>query len=274
MTDSSQAQLRARVATVSRAVASPLPNGAAKRAVDEIGRWIANDRFKPDRPIPKEDELAAALGVSRATVRDAVKVLSGKGLVRTLRRYGTRVLPVDDWNLLDGDVIAWHERDHPRMRRIFAETTEIRRIIEPAAAALAAERATEAQVETIVEAAQAIHPEDGDKSKLFAADQRFHITILESTQNQVMRQFRQMITAMLLVSYEVGVSQPKATPVWRHGHLAVAKAIARRDPAAAQANMSKMLERNRHLASLDDHRFRPVRGARKAADKAVLRISK
>lgn len=274
MTDSSQARLDERLVTASRMVASPLPTGAAKRAVDEIGRWIANDRFKPDRPIPKEDELAAALGVSRATVRDAIKVLSGKGLVRTLRRYGTRVLPVDDWNLLDGDVIAWHDRDHPRMRRIFAETTEIRRIIEPAAAALAAERATEAQIETIADAAQAIHPEDGDISKLFAADQRFHITILESTQNQVMRQFRQMITAMLLVSYEVGVSQPKATPVWRHGHVAVAEAIARRDPDSARASMSKMLERNRHLASLDDHRFRPVGGARKASGKARLRITR
>ena len=59
--------------------------------------------------MPTEPELAAALGVSRATVRDAVKVLSGKGLVRTARRYGTRVTPVEAWNLLDGDVIAWHE---------------------------------------------------------------------------------------------------------------------------------------------------------------------
>ena len=88
--------------------------------------------------MPTEPELAAALGVSRATVRDAIKVLSGKGLVRTARRYGTRVTPVEDWNLLDGDVIAWHRPDHPRMRRIFAETTELRTIMEPAAAALAA----------------------------------------------------------------------------------------------------------------------------------------
>ena len=89
--------------------------------------------------MPTEPELAAALGVSRATVRDAVKVLSGKGLVRTARRYGTRVTPVEAWNLLDGDVIAWHATDHPRMRRIFAETTELRAIMEPSAAALAAQ---------------------------------------------------------------------------------------------------------------------------------------
>ena len=122
-----------------------LPTGFARRAVDTLGRWIVNDRFTPDVVMPTEPELATSLGVSRATVRDAVKVLSGKGLVRTARRYGTRVTPVEDWNLLDGDVIAWHEPDHPRMRRIFAETTELRAIIEPSAAALAALRATDEQ---------------------------------------------------------------------------------------------------------------------------------
>ncbi len=63
--------------------------------------------------------------------------------MRTARRYGTRVTPLEAWNLLDGDVIAWHATDHPRMRRIFAETTELRAIMEPSAAALAARRATD-----------------------------------------------------------------------------------------------------------------------------------
>ena len=224
-----------------------LPKGFAREAVDRLGRWIVNDAFPADAPMPTEPELAAQLGVSRATVRDAVKVLSGKGLVRTARRYGTRVLPVEDWNLLDGDVVAWHRRDHPRMRRIFAETTELRIIIEPAAAALAAERATQAQVGTIVDAAYAIHP-DGDVQRLFEADCRFHLTILDATGNRVMRQLRQIIATMLSVSYDVGVSRPENDPVTRHGHIAVAEAIARRDAAAARDHMLSMLERNRSLA--------------------------
>src|SRR5688500_9125717 len=122
-----------------------LPTGSARKAVDTLGRWITDDVFTPDAPMPVEDELASSLSVSRATVRDAIKVLSGKGLVRTARRYGTRVLPVDEWNLLDGDVVAWHRSDHPRMRRIFAETTEVRTILEPADAAVAAHRASEEQ---------------------------------------------------------------------------------------------------------------------------------
>jgi DNA-binding FadR family transcriptional regulator len=227
-----------------------LPNGFARRAVDTIGRWIANDTFSPDAPMPTEPELAASLGVSRATVRDAIKVLSGKGLVRTARRYGTRVLPVEDWNLLDGDVIAWHRNDHPRMRRIFSETTELRTIMEPAAAALAAERATPDHIETILEAAYAMHPEEGDIEALFDADCRFHVTILDATRNQVMRQLRQIIVTMLRVSYDFGVSRPGNDPVTRQGHIAVAEAIARRDGAAARQHMATMLEQNRSLARI------------------------
>ena len=224
-----------------------LPRGVARSSVDTLGQWIANGDFSPDSTMPTEPELAASLGVSRATVRDAIKVLSGKGLVRTARRYGTRVLPVDDWNLLDRDVVAWHRRDHPRMHRIFAETTELRSIMEPAAAALAAQRATDKQVRVILDSAHAIHPEAGDVQALFEADCSFHVTILDATGNRVMRQLRQIIVTMLRVSYEVGVARPENEPVTRQGHIDVAEAIARRDYDGARQTMAQMLERNRGL---------------------------
>jgi DNA-binding FadR family transcriptional regulator len=233
------------------AVTTSLPNGIARRTVDVIGRWIADDKFSPNHPMPTESELAASLGVSRATIRDAIKVLSGKGLVRTARRYGTRVLPVEDWNFLDGDVVGWHRRDHPRMRRIFAETTELRCIMEPAAAALAAARASDTQVRAILDAAYSIHPERDDVQALFDADCRFHVTILDATHNQVMRQLRQTIVTMLRVSYEFGVSRVENEPVTRQGHILVAEAIACGDGEAARKNMSTMLEKNRGLAKVE-----------------------
>jgi DNA-binding FadR family transcriptional regulator len=233
------------------ALTTSLPNGVARRTVDVIGRWIADDKFSPNHPMPTESELAASLGVSRATIRDAIKVLSGKGLVRTARRYGTRVLPVEDWNFLDGDVVGWHRRDHPRMRRIFAETTELRCIMEPAAAALAAARASDTQVRAILDAAYSIHPERDDVQALFDADCRFHVTILDATHNQVMRQLRQTIVTMLRVSYEFGVSRVENEPVTRQGHILVAEAIACGDAEAARTNMSTMLEKNRGLAKVE-----------------------
>lgn len=229
-------------------VASSLPKGFARETVDTLGRWIVNGRFAADAVIPTESQLVEELGVSRTTVRDAIKVLSGKGLVRTARRYGTRVTPVDEWNLLDGDVVGWHGPHHPRMRRIFAETTELRTILEPAAAALAAERATDTQRATILKAAKTIHPKTDDVASLFHADCAFHVTILEATNNQVMQQMRQLIMTTLRVSYEYGVMRPTHDPVTRAGHLKVAQAIANKDGTAAREAMSQMLSRNERMA--------------------------
>jgi DNA-binding FadR family transcriptional regulator len=168
--------------------------------------------------------------------------------VRTERRYGTRVTPVESWNLLDGDVIAWHRPEHPRMRRIFAETTELRAVMEPSAAALAAQRATDEQRHTILTAARDMRPDLADIQALFDADCRFHVTILEATQNQVIRQMRQIILTMLRVSYEYGVMHPENGPVTREGHIVVAEAITRRDGPAARDAMAAMLHRSEIIA--------------------------
>lgn len=235
------------------APAAPLPTGAARETVELLGRRIVNDHYPPGATMPTEPELAASLGVSRATLRDAVKVLSGKGLLRTARRYGTRVRPVDEWNLIDGDVVAWHDPAHPRLRRLFAETTEVRTILEPAAAALAARRASPVQVQTLLEAAEAMRPDDQDLARLFAADCRFHVTLLEMTGNSVMRQLRQIIVPMLRISYEYGVVNPRNERVSREGHVAVAEAIAARDPERARSAMAAMLALNQSLAERAGH---------------------
>lgn len=228
---------------------SALPTGAAKAAVAELGSRIVNGYYPAGEPIPTEPELAQSLGVSRATVRDAIKVLSGKGLVRTARRYGTKVRPVEEWNLLDADVVAWHNPAHERIARMFAETTELRCIIEPAAAALAAERATAAQISTILEAAYAMHPGERDVTAMFAADCRFHSTVLDATGNLMMRQLRPIILSVLRISYEFGVLIVDGEPVTREGHIDVAEAIRARDSAAARTQMELMLENNRRTAA-------------------------
>lgn len=227
---------------------SSLPTGATKVAVNELGKRIANGVYQPGEIMPTEPELARSLGVSRTTVREAIKVLSGKGMVRTARRYGTRVRSPEEWNLLDAHVAAWHDPAHPRLQLMFRETTELRRIIEPQAAALAAERATAKQVTEILEAAYAMDPKSGAIEELFAADCTFHATILDATGNLMMRQLRPLILTMLWISYESGVLGTSEEPVSREGHIAVAKAIEGRNPDAARKEMAVMLELNRRDA--------------------------
>lgn len=229
-------------------VGEALPTGATKVAVDTLGRRITNDLYLPGQVMPTEPELADSLGVSRATIRDAIKVLSGKGLVRTARRYGTRVRPVEEWNLLDANVVSWHEHNHPRLKTMFAETTELRIILEPAAAELAAERATEAQVEIISNAARLLESSAKDIQAMFGADCEFHATILDATGNGMMRQMRPLIMTMLRLSYEIGLDQHRSDDVSQDGHSKVAAAIAARDGSLARAEMARMLQLNRRDA--------------------------
>ncbi len=239
--------------SISQLVGSSLPTGAAKEAVKALGRRIANDVYPQGQAIPTEPELADSLGVGRATVRDAIKVLSGKGMVRTARRYGTKVRPIEEWNLLDTDVVSWHAPDHPRVRQVYAETTELRCIIEPEAAALAAERGTPEQVKTILDAAEAMRPDVGDLEQLFLADCQFHATILDATGNLMIRQLRPIILSILRIAYELGGLIAPQESVSREGHIKVAQAILDRDTSRARTEMDKMLEINRRTAKLRWH---------------------
>ena len=99
------------------------------------------ETFSRATRLPNEAELGRELGASRTVVREAVKSLASKGLIEPRTRVGTKVLPSTQWNLLDLDVLGWRYGAMPPMQ-FFRELSEIRRMIEPEAAALAAERAT------------------------------------------------------------------------------------------------------------------------------------
>jgi hypothetical protein len=95
----------------------------------------------PDEPFPKEADLEREYQVSRSVIREAVKTLAAKGLLESKTRTGIRALPAMHWNLLDAEVLSWRYNTMPPVQ-FFAELFEIRLMIEPEAAALAAERAT------------------------------------------------------------------------------------------------------------------------------------
>src|SRR5437867_4809520 len=106
------------------------------RIVHAIGRRILGGDLQPGDLLPAEPEL----GASRTVVREAIKVLAAKGLVESRPKTGTRVRPRESWNLLDPDVLAWLQ-DGAVSEDLLRKLTEVRRIIEPAAAELAAARA-------------------------------------------------------------------------------------------------------------------------------------
>src|SRR5262245_57393512 len=105
--------------------------------VHTIGKQILRGELRPGDPIPVPQDLPA----SRTALREAIKVLAAKGLVEARPKTGTRVRSRDAWNLLDPDVLAWRQDGAPPLRFV-RSVTELRSIIEPGAAALAATRAS------------------------------------------------------------------------------------------------------------------------------------
>jgi hypothetical protein len=137
--------------------------------------------------LPREDDLAVELGVSRTSIREAVKVLSAKGLLQARQRVGVRVRDRDDWNLLDPQVLSWHP-DVGHDEALITSLIEARRIIEPAAAALAAKRATAADLARIEQAYLGM--ERNLRTNLEAccdADLKFHVGVIAASHNIVLK---------------------------------------------------------------------------------------
>lgn len=225
-----------------------LPTGAAKQAVNRLGQMIARGDFPVGTTIPREGELAEMMGISRTVVRDAIKVLSGKGMVRTARRYGTRVLPFESWNLIDPDVISWHNPTSPAATKIYRDSTQLRFIVEPAAAELAALNATYAQKDLILRAAEHISPDRFGNEAMIAADYTFHATILESSGNVMLKQMQGLILALLKFSYPTGAQASPDEKVSRRNHIAVAEAIRASKAEEARDLMCAMLKQNQLIA--------------------------
>ena len=130
--------------------------GRIQTVLTTLGREIAQEIIPAGTVLPSESNLEVRFGVGRGVVREAIKTLSGKGLISVRPRHGTRVLPRSDWSLLDRDVLSWLiGHDKPDVELLLA-VQEVRSIIEPAAAALAAARATKSDRQRISAALRAM----------------------------------------------------------------------------------------------------------------------
>ncbi|MEP3047631.1 MAG: FCD domain-containing protein [Roseibium sp.] len=224
-----------------------LPTGAVKDTAESLGRRIVRGVYKTGTLLPKEDEFVTEFEVSRTVVREAIKVLSGKGLVRTARRYGSRVCEFSGWNLWDPDVIRWHDPDSPLTARIYSEAADLRCLFEPEAAALAAVNASQEQRDLILDAADKIYSLDDDPS-MVGADYVFHATILEASGNMMLAQLQNLICSVLVFAYAAGAKSAPDKKVSRAKHIDVANAIASGDSEKARAGMLDMLLLNKVVA--------------------------
>src|SRR6188508_2301841 len=162
--------------------------------VHEIGVRIVDGQLKPGETLPDNGFVSEA-EVSRTVVREAIKVLAAKGLVESRPKVGTRVRPRRDWNLLDPDVLAWQLEAGPT-REFLQDALELRQLIEPAAARLAAGRATDDEIVALQEAFTAMC-EARDLEASIDADVRFHSILLQAAHNELLEHLSSIVTAVL-----------------------------------------------------------------------------
>ncbi len=210
------------------------------RLAHEIGRSIVSGGYAEGAGLPPESELAEQFGVSRQAVREALKVLGAKGLVASRRRTGTRVLPRSSWNLLDPDVLAWHSPETIR-QEFLDDLTELRRVIEPAAAALAARRVDPERLARIKEALDGMRANVDNEPQFLEADAEFHAALLAASGNSLLERLSTIIGPVLDVSFKVQAQETWRFKIGVEQHAAVYDAIARGDPETAHDTMEEIV---------------------------------
>ena len=201
--------------------------------VDHLGEAILAGRYLPGASIPPEPMLCEELGVSRTVVREAVKSLIAKGLVTSGPKVGTRVLSADQWNWFDPDVIIWQSKAGltPEFLR---DLQDLRRVVEPAAVRMAAERATPediAEIEAAFEGMRRAVEEGGD---YVSFDLRFHQGLLRACRNRMMVQMSKALGALLRTSFEISTSRKDGPRNSLPLHRAVLDAVIAHNPARAE----------------------------------------
>ncbi|MBL4812744.1 MAG: FadR family transcriptional regulator [Rhodobacteraceae bacterium] len=215
---------------------------AATSLASKIGREIVGGAFKEQAVLPNEIIMRGRYNVSRTALREAYSKLTAKGLLLPRPKVGTCIRGREHWNMLDQDVLSWHLQTLPASD-IAADLYELRKMIEPGAAELAALKRTDADIDRIDAAFADMRAFSGNETDLVDADYGFHVAILEATHNPFINAFSALIRAAMISTFELswrGAEIIKETRLEQHG--AVAEAIRAKNPQLASTRMERLLE--------------------------------
>lgn len=249
-----------------------IPRTAAPRraslhhsVAQDIGARILKGEFAPGSLLPNEAEWCVAYGVSRTAVREAIKMLMAKGLILSRPKIGSRVQPRGNWNLLDRDVLVWYCAAADQ-RHFLTNMQQVRHILEPEAAALAAHNRSAEQL-TAIEAALAGMRDAGSLTEWNVHDVRFHLAVLTATGNELLVPLGFLIESALGNMFDYTARHNdnfrKALPL----HEDISNAIRRRNPEAARRAVRRLLDDTNSVIGLAKNGSRPSSTARKPKDR-------
>lgn len=214
----------------------------------EIARKILSAKFSQNEIIPGEKLLCEQFGVSRTALREAIKLLTSKGLLESKPKVGTRVTTRENWNFLDSQLLEWID-DLGDNEAVYQEFSALRRAIEPAAAALAAINATAKQRILLSETFQEMDhvSKNFDAQRWIKADVQFHRLIFLSTGNSFYLPFANILATMF--TNFIGYTSEQGGTCMKE-HRAIYTAIMAGDAEKArQANVNLLINSAHHLSS-------------------------
>ncbi len=239
---------------------SPNHRGLNGRVTHDIGVQIIRGDLHPGETLPNESTLGEEYGVSRTVIREAIKSLAAKGLVESRPKVGTSVRPRNRWSLLDSSVLEW-KYEAALDEQFLHDLIEVRQLIEPAAAGLAATRASDEEVAYLFSLFQCMEETVDNIDAYITADMELHAAILGCSHNELLQHLNRGVSAALLISRRITTQPPHASHDALPIHRAVIEAIKRRDAQAARDTMQELIdeatgdiERVMHIVLRDTHK--------------------
>ncbi len=230
--------------------------GILGSVVADLGCRIVSGEWLSGETLPIENEMIAHYDVSRSVVREAVRMLNAKGLLRSRQMAGTKVLPRAEWRHLDPDVIGWRIQAGDR-KTLLDDLLHVRRVLEPGVARHAATHAAEACRARFSEAWRikqsvfsiAFGTPQEQRAAYIASDLEFHRSLLASAESELLLQLFTVIEAALALLFDLQMKARGSTTSLSgmeesmQLHAAVHDAVASRDGDAAEKAMRNLIER-------------------------------
>jgi DNA-binding FadR family transcriptional regulator len=230
--------------------------GILGAAVAELGRRIVGGEWAPGEAIPREPDLAEELSISRSVVREAVRILGAKGLLRSRTSDGTRITSRTEWRLLDPDVMDWRIRAGDTTS-LLSDLLTVRLVLEPGIVRTATLHATpeaRSRIGAAWAAKVAVYttpdPDHAERRRRFIeTDLEFHRALLAATESPLLDQLFSVIEAALTLLLDLQMrargyeTQMIGMEESHELHAAVFEQFERGNAPAAQAAMERLIER-------------------------------
>ena len=214
-----------------------------------MGRRIVSGRWVARELLPPEAELLAEFGVSRPSLREAIKLLESKGMLEARQRRGTVVTDRHRWNMLDADVLGWIAQSNADPDFLI-RLTEVRMIVEPGACRLAARYASDEALHKLELALARMDAHVDDDPGYIEADRDFHLALMAACSNEYLAAVATAISAALTVSLQRMAPMPVNNRASFALHAPIVEALKNRDgEAAARASQVQLEDAVRRLRS-------------------------